>query len=116
MRHLGGSSWTPDRKEAALKMWRDGKSAAAIAREIGGVSRSAVIGMITRANAQRGGGALPVPPDPCARFGDADLLAALRMQAAGQSVRAVAQRLGIGWQTARDVLDRLGADYRESLV
>jgi len=122
MTHLWGSKWTPERKARALAMWADGKSAAAIAREIGGVSRSAVIGLIHRAKAQRGQGAKTgesapdALPDPCARFSDADLLAVLRMEAAGQSVRAVAIRLGSGWQTARDVLDRLRSDYRESLA
>jgi len=113
MTHGIASSWTPERKALALKMWDDGKSAAAIAREIGGVSRSAVIGLVHRSGAGRGKNG---PPDPCARFSDADLLAILRMEAGGDTVRGVAKRMGIGWQTARDVLDRLKLDYQASLA
>lgn len=44
-------SWTPERKEQALAMWREGMSASQIAQTIGGVSRSAVIGVIHRMGA-----------------------------------------------------------------
>jgi GcrA cell cycle regulator len=42
------SSWTDDRVEILTKLWRDGRSASAIARELGGVTRNAVIGKVHR--------------------------------------------------------------------
>jgi GcrA cell cycle regulator len=40
--------WNDDRIEALTKMWREGLSASQVARQLGGVSRSAVIGKIHR--------------------------------------------------------------------
>jgi GcrA cell cycle regulator len=40
--------WTDERIEALTKMWREGLSASQVARQLGGVSRSAVIGKIHR--------------------------------------------------------------------
>jgi len=42
------SSWTDDRVDVLTKLWRDGKSASVIARELGGVTRNAVIGKVHR--------------------------------------------------------------------
>ena len=42
------STWTDARIEVLTKLWRDGRSASAIARELGGVTRNAVIGKIHR--------------------------------------------------------------------
>jgi len=40
--------WNEERIEALTKMWRDGLSASQVARQLGGVSRSAVIGKVHR--------------------------------------------------------------------
>ena len=40
--------WTGETTERAITLWRDGKSAAEIARAIGAVSRSAVLGKLHR--------------------------------------------------------------------
>jgi GcrA cell cycle regulator len=40
--------WTEERIEALTKMWREGLSASQVARQLGGVSRSAVIGKVHR--------------------------------------------------------------------
>jgi GcrA cell cycle regulator len=40
--------WNEERIEALTKMWREGFSASQVARQLGGVSRSAVIGKIHR--------------------------------------------------------------------
>jgi len=40
--------WNEERIEALTKMWREGLSASQVARQLGGVSRSAVIGKIHR--------------------------------------------------------------------
>ena len=40
--------WTDERIEALTKMWREGLSASQVARQLGGVSRSAVIGKVHR--------------------------------------------------------------------
>ena len=41
-------SWTDERVELLKKMWTDGKSASQIAKELGGVTRNAVIGKVHR--------------------------------------------------------------------
>lgn len=41
-------SWTDDRVEILTKMWGEGKSASQIAKELGGVTRNAVIGKVHR--------------------------------------------------------------------
>jgi GcrA cell cycle regulator len=41
-------SWTDDRVEVLKTMWGDGKSASQIAKELGGVTRNAVIGKVHR--------------------------------------------------------------------
>lgn len=42
------STWTPEREDLARRLWGEGKSAAHIARELGGVTRLAVIGKVHR--------------------------------------------------------------------
>jgi GcrA cell cycle regulator len=42
------TTWTDDRIEILTKLWRDGRSASAIAHELGGVTRNAVIGKVHR--------------------------------------------------------------------
>ncbi|MEP0671621.1 MAG: GcrA family cell cycle regulator, partial [Sulfitobacter pontiacus] len=41
-------SWTDDRVEILKKMWGEGQSASQIAKELGGVTRNAVIGKVHR--------------------------------------------------------------------
>ncbi|MDN5786130.1 GcrA family cell cycle regulator [Pseudorhodobacter sp.] len=41
-------SWTEERVETLKKMWADGQSASQIAKELGGVTRNAVIGKVHR--------------------------------------------------------------------
>ncbi|MHA3977940.1 GcrA family cell cycle regulator [Halovulum sp. GXIMD14794] len=41
-------SWTDERVETLKKMWSEGKSASQIAKELGGVTRNAVIGKVHR--------------------------------------------------------------------
>lgn len=41
-------SWTDDRVEVLKQMWGEGKSASQIAKELGGVTRNAVIGKVHR--------------------------------------------------------------------
>ena len=43
-------SWTDERVELLKKMWSDGQSASQIAKELGGVTRNAVIGKVHRLN------------------------------------------------------------------
>lgn len=54
------SSWTDERVEVLTTLWRDGRSAAAIARALGGVTRNAVIGKIHRLGLS--GRAMPTQP------------------------------------------------------
>jgi len=41
-------SWTDERVETLKKMWGEGKSASQIAKELGGITRNAVIGKVHR--------------------------------------------------------------------
>lgn len=52
-------SWTDERVEKLKKMWAEGQSASTIAKELGGVTRNAVIGKVHRlglSNRNGGGG------------------------------------------------------------
>jgi GcrA cell cycle regulator len=56
-------SWTDDRVEILKKMWGEGKSASQIAKELGGVTRNAVIGKVHRLGlSNRSGGAGAAKP------------------------------------------------------
>ncbi|SFA86019.1 GcrA cell cycle regulator [Poseidonocella pacifica] len=53
-------SWTDERVELLKKMWGEGQSASQIAKELGGVTRNAVIGKVHRLGlSNRTGGAAP---------------------------------------------------------
>jgi len=55
-------SWTDERVETLKKMWGEGQSASQIAKELGGVTRNAVIGKVHRlglSNRSGGGAAKP---------------------------------------------------------
>ncbi|WP_304437865.1 GcrA family cell cycle regulator, partial [Gemmobacter sp. LW-1] len=41
-------SWTDERVETLKRMWSEGQSASQIAKELGGVTRNAVIGKVHR--------------------------------------------------------------------
>ena len=41
-------SWTDERVDVLKKMWGEGQSASVIAKELGGVTRNAVIGKVHR--------------------------------------------------------------------
>ncbi|MBK1636335.1 GcrA family cell cycle regulator, partial [Rhodovulum adriaticum] len=41
-------SWTEERVETLKRMWAEGQSASQIAKELGGVTRNAVIGKVHR--------------------------------------------------------------------
>ncbi|WP_375262703.1 GcrA family cell cycle regulator [Palleronia sp.] len=68
-------SWTDERVELLKKMWNEGQSASQIAKELGGVTRNAVIGKVHRlglSNRAQGGDvdatvvepAAPAEPEP----------------------------------------------------
>lgn len=62
-------SWTDERVETLKKMWGEGQSASQIAKELGGVTRNAVIGKVHRLGLSNrvGGAAEPAkakPADP----------------------------------------------------
>ena len=61
-------SWTDERVELLKKMWSDGQSASQIAKELGGVTRNAVIGKVHRLGlSNRSSGATPAKPEPKAK-------------------------------------------------
>lgn len=54
-------SWTDERVELLKKMWSEGQSASQIAKELGGVTRNAVIGKVHRLGLSNRAGASPAP-------------------------------------------------------
>ena len=58
-------SWTDERVELLKKMWGEGQSASQIAKELGGVTRNAVIGKVHRLGlSNRTTGATPAKSEP----------------------------------------------------
>ncbi len=63
-------SWTDERVEILKKMWGEGQSASQIAKELGGVTRNAVIGKVHRlglSNRNGGGGKTVAKDKPAPR-------------------------------------------------
>ncbi len=56
-------SWTDERVELLKKMWSEGQSASQIAKELGGVTRNAVIGKVHRLGLSNRAGAAPAKPE-----------------------------------------------------
>jgi GcrA cell cycle regulator len=54
-------SWTDERVETLKRMWNEGHSATTIAKELGGVTRNAVIGKVHRLGLSNRVGAAPEP-------------------------------------------------------
>ena len=54
-------SWTDERVELLKKMWSDGQSASQIAKELGGVTRNAVIGKVHRLGLSNRTAGAPAP-------------------------------------------------------
>ncbi len=54
-------SWTDERVETLKKMWTEGQSASQIAKELGGVTRNAVIGKVHRLGLSNRAGGTPEP-------------------------------------------------------
>ena len=60
-------SWTDERVETLKKMWGEGQSASQIAKELGGVTRNAVIGKVHRLGlSNRAGTGASAPAKPAA--------------------------------------------------
>lgn len=57
-------SWTDERVELLKKMWSEGQSASQIAKELGGVTRNAVIGKVHRLGLSNRSGATPAETKP----------------------------------------------------
>ena len=55
-------SWTDERVELLKKMWAEGQSASQIAKELGGVTRNAVIGKVHRLGLSNRSSAAPAKP------------------------------------------------------
>ncbi len=61
-------SWTDERVETLKKMWGEGQSASQIAKELGGVTRNAVIGKVHRLGlSNRAGSGASAPSKPAAK-------------------------------------------------
>ena len=62
-------SWTDERVETLKRMWGEGQSASQIAKELGGVTRNAVIGKVHRLGLSNraGSGAASAPSKPAAK-------------------------------------------------
>ncbi|SHI58322.1 GcrA family cell cycle regulator [Wenxinia saemankumensis] len=62
-------SWTDERVETLKRMWNEGQSASQIAKELGNVTRNAVIGKVHRLGLSNRNGpeAAPAAPEPAPR-------------------------------------------------
>ena len=60
-------SWTDERVELLKKMWGEGQSASQIAKELGGVTRNAVIGKVHRLGLSNRAGSTPAAAKPAAK-------------------------------------------------
>tara|TARA_R110002094_G_scaffold195891_1_gene168807 strand:+ start:269 stop:883 length:615 start_codon:yes stop_codon:yes gene_type:complete len=60
-------SWTDERVETLKKMWSDGQSASQIAKELGGVTRNAVIGKVHRLGLSNRAGTTAAAPSKAAK-------------------------------------------------
>ena len=61
-------SWTDERVETLKKMWGEGQSASQIAKELGGVTRNAVIGKVHRLGlSNRAGSGAAAPSKPVSK-------------------------------------------------
>ncbi|MEM9268263.1 MAG: GcrA family cell cycle regulator [Pseudomonadota bacterium] len=88
-------SWTDERVEALKKMWGDGKSASQIAKELGGVTRNAVIGKVHRlglSNRTTSTKAQPVDKEPTKQKADAPKSAEKAEAGASPQARPAAQQ------------------------
>ena len=56
-------SWTDERVETLKRMWAEGQSASQIAKELGGVTRNAVIGKVHRLGLSNRAGEGAAAPD-----------------------------------------------------
>ena len=79
-------SWTDERVETLKRMWAEGQSASQIAKELGGVTRNAVIGKVHRLGlSNRGGpegedeGTAPAAAEPAPKPAPDSLLLASRL-------------------------------------
>ena len=101
-------SWTDERVETLKKMWADGQSASQIAKELGGVTRNAVIGKVHRLGLsnRNGGGGTSKPAEkkaapakskaqakPAAKAEDDDEPAPIPMSAARKAIIPAGQPL-----------------------
>ncbi|MBB3711630.1 GcrA cell cycle regulator [Limimaricola variabilis] len=80
-------SWTDERVETLKKMWNEGQSASQIAKELGGVTRNAVIGKVHRLGLSNRTGVAPQPspaPQPSAASAQPSAPAAARPEPAPQ--------------------------------
>ncbi|WPY94531.1 GcrA family cell cycle regulator [Limimaricola variabilis] len=80
-------SWTDERVETLKKMWNEGQSASQIAKELGGVTRNAVIGKVHRLGLSNRTGVAPQPspaPQPSAAPAQPSAPAAARPEPAPQ--------------------------------
>ncbi|MCO4843273.1 MAG: GcrA cell cycle regulator [Yoonia sp.] len=60
-------SWTDERVETLKKMWGEGQSASQIAKELGGVTRNAVIGKVHRLGLSNRAGTTSAAPSKAAK-------------------------------------------------
>ena len=87
-------SWTDERVETLKSMWAEGKSASQIAKELGGVTRNAVIGKVHRLGLSNRVGGPDRPEDELAELHLAERVAGLVVANAFPGRAAVAHEVG----------------------
>ncbi len=78
-------SWTDERVETLKRMWTEGQSASQIAKELGGVTRNAVIGKVHRLGLSNRVGGVPGPATTPSVAGGGVAAAAMGLAGAGRT-------------------------------
>ena len=83
-------SWTDERVELLKKMWTEGQSASQIAKELGGVTRNAVIGKVHRLGLSNRNGSAPEGTAESAPAAAAETAPAPKAEATAETATASA--------------------------
>lgn len=107
--------WTDERKATAERLYREGWSSSQIAREVGAVSRNAVLGMLHKKKVARSRPSEPARPKPRTAWSDMsppEKLALIRDGLAkGLSAKAIAAGVGASAQVVTSYGNKHGLRF-----
>lgn len=110
-------SWTDERVETLKELWAEGKSASQIAKEMGGVTRNAVIGKVHRlglSNRAKAAAAAKAAEEPKAAAKAEEKPAAKKAAAAAEAAKAEAPKAGAAKEAASDAKEPAKATAKQA--